>query len=339
MTRDNERSATVTSLDTADTLGRLIARAGRRERPPTAIEASVREAVNAAWREETAKRSRWRRHLLAAAAAIAVLAAGVSWQLAQRSQPAAQVEVAMLDEALGSVSVKAPDGTLHAASISGTVLHARDGVWTGADSGARLTIGDALELRVAPSSRITLRGPDRLSLELGAVFVDSGTAADALVIDTPLGEVTHVGTRYLVRVEPDTTTVAVRDGRVAITSRSSTVTADREEQVVLRSGGHIIDRSSVPTYGRLWSWVDALAEPVGIEGLPLARFLEWVALETGRRLDFADAQVANAAASTVLHGSIAGLSPDEALQAVLATTDFEAEFADERLVIRGIRPH
>jgi ferric-dicitrate binding protein FerR (iron transport regulator) len=337
MTQENERSATVTALDTADPVGKLIARAGRRQPAPPAIEASVRAAVHAAWREETAKRSRWRRLSLAAAAAIAALAAGVSWQFVQRTEPPSRPAVARLDQTLGTVSVKSPDGTLRAVSTAGTEILAEDGLWTASDSGARLHIGDMLELRVAPSSRIAMLDAGRIRLEAGALFVDSDGVASALTIETPLGEVTHIGTRYQVRVEPDATTVLVRNGRVRVSTPSSTLTADGREKLVLTGAGRI-DRSSVAAYGGSWGWVDSLAESIEIDGLTMARFLEWVADETGRELAFADGASADSAASTVLHGSIDGLSPDEALQAVLATTDLSAQFEGARLIVAGRGP-
>src|SRR5690606_39534450 len=53
----------------------------------------------------------------------------------------------------------------------------------------------------------------------------------------------------------------------------------------------------------------------------LDEFLEWFSHETGRKVAFATPQLAQAAQNTTLRGSIAGLEPRAALEAVLATSN------------------
>jgi len=69
--------------------------------------------------------------------------------------------------------------------------------------------------------------------------------------------------------------------------------------------------------------------------MPLSRFLAWVARETGREISYASPDIEREAAGIVVHGSIAGLSPPEALHAVLATTSVRAQVSRGSLVVDG----
>jgi hypothetical protein len=79
----------------------------------------------------------------------------------------------------------------------------------------------------------------------------------------------------------------------------------------------------VSTSGSQWAWTEALAVAPSIDGKPLLQFLEWVAHETGRPLRFVEPEGRERAAIVLLHGSVPNVRPLEALELVLAATDFE----------------
>jgi hypothetical protein len=89
----------------------------------------------------------------------------------------------------------------------------------------------------------------------------------------------------------------------------------------------------VQPYGAAWDWTLEAAPTIDIEGLPLAQFLAWAARETGREVVYASPEAESEAAGIVVHGSIAGLSPAEALDAVLATTSVDARASGGNLVV------
>jgi ferric-dicitrate binding protein FerR (iron transport regulator) len=322
----------VTRLDATDPLGRLIARAGARLRPPAAIEATAREATRAAWREEIVRRRSRRLTAFLAVAACALGAAGIAWHLGGAERAATDVVAGTVEAAVGTVRLRAPDGSVAKVGSVSLALHPGDRVDTGLDGGARVTLANDVTMRIAPSSRVAWIGAERVRLEAGGVFVSSGGPAGALVIDTPFWSVTHLGTHYQVIVDPEHMTVRVRDGQVRLDNSAATLVADARDQLTIDVTGKV-ERSTVAPWGPEWRWADALAAPIEIESIPLPRFLEWVAGETGRRIDYADSAVNAAAATTVLHGSIVGMSPEEALDAVLATTEFRARRQGERLII------
>jgi hypothetical protein len=98
--------------------------------------------------------------------------------------------------------------------------------------------------------------------------------------------------------------------------------------------GRRLDRGAA-AYGAAWDWTLQAAPTIDIEGLPLAQFLAWAARETGREIVYASPEAEAEAAGIVVHGSIAELSPTEALDAVLATTSVHAETSGGHLVVES----
>ena len=63
-----------------------------------------------------------------------------------------------------------------------------------------------------------------------------------------------------------------------------------------------------------------MAPDIDIENRPLQEFLEWVARETGRKLVMADDATRRQVGTIRMHGNVRGLTPMEALMAVMAST-------------------
>lgn len=327
MNDDRARSELTDSGD--DAVARLIARAGHRAAPPPSSEAMARQKALAEWRRVVrARRLRVRRRWIATAAAMAV-AAGIAWQIAGSGRDAQPAQATIVAQASGEVRVADRDGIVR--TVAGADrLHIGDSLRTGDDSGARIELGGKLAVRVGASTRVVWLNADRMSLENGALYIDSGPDHARLGIDTPHGAVTHLGTRYSVASSDEALVVRVRDGRVAVDSNGQHLIAmAREELSVNRSGD--VARSEIPGYGEHWGWADALARPIDIENLPLADFLRWAAHETGREVVFESERAGEAARRTILHGSVAGLSPEDSVEAVLSTTDFAVRLQDGEL--------
>jgi hypothetical protein len=75
-----------------------------------------------------------------------------------------------------------------------------------------------------------------------------------------------------------------------------------------------------------------IAPPFAIQDQPLTAFLQWTARETGRTLEYASPSVEAAARDLRLRGSIANLTPETALAAVLSTTKFERTESNDNLI-------
>ncbi len=321
-----------------DSLGRLIAGAGRRAEPPELVQARVRAAVREEWQRVTQERRRRNFMIVAVAATVAFAAVGVGvstqWPTSQRGEPVAQMV-----RTTGAVQWIGPDGSqLPLSSATTRTVRAGDQVVTGTDAGASLTMGGEVSVRLGPDSRLRWVDGHRARLLSGAVYVDSSPdetsvpLAGKLTIDTEFGRVTHVGTQYMVLVAPGALTVRVREGLVMLEADSNREVARASEEVTIDRAGSV-RRGRVPLDGPLWSWVEALASGFDVSNRTLLEFLEWTARETGRTLQFADARTREEARTTVLQGSTHGMSVAQALDSVMATTTFVATPQGDRLLV------
>ena len=82
-----------------------------------------------------------------------------------------------------------------------------------------------------------------------------------------------------------------------------------------------------------WDWTASLAPEFNIENKSLLDFLRWAARETGRELVFEDTELRMSAMRTDLHGSVQDFEPLEAVESVLATTNFRYRLEADRIVI------
>jgi ferric-dicitrate binding protein FerR (iron transport regulator) len=153
-------------------------------------------------------------------------------------------------------------------------------------------------------------------------------------VRTSLGLVRDVGTRFEVRVADGSLRIRVRAGRVQL-QRGTTVTpAIAETETVVNDTGVAV--RDLPAYDPEWAWTTAVAPSFAIEGRSLAAFLQNTAAEHGWTLRFASKDVADAAARVVLHGSVDGLRPDEALGVAVGTSGLRYQLHDGDLLVSRV---
>jgi len=190
-------------------------------------------------------------------------------------------------------------------------------------------------VRLDSETRVRLLSGPVLQLDRGAVYIDSDPGRPrraAVEINTPMGLVRDVGTQFEVRLENTELRVSVREGLATLVRAGQTFTAPAGSRLLVRAGGQV-ETSAAPSQGPDWDWVLAIAPPFDLEGRTLAQYLDWITRETGWRVDFADPAIARNASTIVLHGSIAGLRPDETPMAVLPTCGLSHRLTDGTLTI------
>jgi len=321
-----------------DKLAQLLAKAGARPAPAARIEAEVRAAVHAEWLHLTQgrKRKQQQRWLAAAAVLVCAISAGL-WV----RHPANVDDVtASSAGALAVVTQLHGNAQLNNAAIATAQIHANDVLRSGEDAGMRIDLSNGVSVRVAANTELQWRDANSLQLSQGMVYVDSHANAAPLIIHTERGDVTHLGTRYLVDVKQQSLRgqslhVAVREGKALIRATGGVdnqITIDSLQQVNVGANGDVA-RGDLQLNDSLWQWADALAQPFMIENRSVADFLQWVASETGCELDYVSPAVKAAASHTVLHGQAGTQPPLQAMQTVLSTTDFHAAVSGRQLVI------
>jgi ferric-dicitrate binding protein FerR (iron transport regulator) len=298
----------------------------------------VRAAVAQEWQVATAKAAgatsrsqrKWR-FAVAAAAGIAAISMAV---LVARTgaEPAVIGSLARMDH--GGTDVRWAL-VRHRALHVGDPLRAGDTVTTHGPALVSLVRGGTL--RIAAGSTLVVTDATQLSVTHGLIYVDTPPelgAANGVRVMTRAGMVEHLGTEFEVLSDDRAVRIRVREGRIRLLATAGALIAAEGTEVLAGPSGPPSQRS-VDTYGRDWLWVAALAPDYEIEGRPLIDFLQWVSREVGRRLDFADPHAREVADRTIMHGSVTGREPLDALANVLATTSLTYEIRGDSIRVHS----
>ena len=323
--------------DHEDVVVRLLRAAGARPAVPPERAGRVWAAVHQHWRNAVPvrRRSRWPGWIavpLAVAGAWVFLVASGVWERIQPALPPS-VSVGILERSEGTVSW--PD---LAPPAIGAALAAETTLETGGDGRVALRLGGGASVRFDVGGRARLLSATEVHLERGAVYVDTGSAhrsGAAVVIDTDLGPVRDLGTQFQVRVEGDAVRVSVREGIVSLEHRGRSHDAASGTQLTVRGAGEV-SRRPVPASGTEWDWIQEATPPFDLEGRRLGEYLDWVGRETGLRIEPANAAIVADRLVIILHGSIAGLRPDETLDAVLPTCGLRHRLVDGTVIIERV---
>jgi hypothetical protein len=301
-----------------DPLESLFGVAGKRTRLAPDEVTPIRETARAAWRRSV-RRTRARRTAIFAAGLAAGIVLLVGLLTRERTAtPAAPVALGALELANGAVAVDRD---------AAAGLEAGSRVTTGGDGRVAVRLAGGASVRIDVSSRVRFESPTRVALERGALYVDADPRSPgaAVTVATPLATVRHVGTQFEVRLLGGSTESAPGAGALRVTVREGLVEVRQDERtyqaaagaaLTLRGNG-VVERDVAPAQGPPWEWTQRAAPALAIEGTTLATFLAWVSRETGLPWRYADATLEESTHSTLLHGSIDGLTPEEGLAVVL----------------------
>jgi ferric-dicitrate binding protein FerR (iron transport regulator) len=312
-------------------LQRVLRAAGRREQPSAETTQAVREAVRGEWLAVVRQRRQRRYRLTSALAASVLVAAFALWLVRPAAGP--HEIIGSVARTTGGASVK--QSFLRAAQVLGEQqpLQVGEVVFTDAAGRAALTLRDGTSVRLDHNTRVELADAERLVVLAGAVYVDANVVGGRLRMETPRGSVRHLGTQYEVRLLGDDVRIRVREGAIELTGQDQRAQHGRAgEELTVSSGGRV-ERVAISTYGADWDWTGATAPAIGIDGRPLTEFLSWVGRELGREVVFRTPEDRTLADDVILNGTIDGLTPAQALEAVLETTQFRSEPRDGHLAI------
>lgn len=314
----------------------VLKSAGAREKPPAAVERAVREGLRAEWRTMVSERRGANRGRIGMALAAGLAVAAVATWLALPRPDDSAEPVGRVAIAAKGLRVDTGFFTGWKPAVSGQSLVAGDRVKSDATGSGALALPGGATARLDRRTRVTLASADKLILERGGLYIDGGpgpAAATELAVKTASGTVRHVGTQYEVRLIGSGVRLRVREGRVEWKSKAGPVAEGRggEQLTIARDGS--VAREATPLYGESWAWIDAATPGIELDGLRLVDFLDWAARELGREVRFDRPETEREAASIILHGSVSGLTAEQALAAVLATTRVSASITDGQIVV------
>jgi ferric-dicitrate binding protein FerR (iron transport regulator) len=283
------------------TLSALLKLAGPTEEISTDVEQRVYGKVRDAW-EESSNRS-----------------GPLRWAI-----PLALAATVLIAISLNSSNTDAPLHSVGTYAQSGARIYVGDVIDTSIDGGQTIALSGDISLRVDQNTRLEVGDTGEFTLMAGRIYVDTGDRIYSdrhIIVHTASGTATDIGTQFSVAYRNASMSVAVREGRVDLTDGRQSSSAMRGERMTLRSGGSV-EIDAVQIVGPEWEWAVALAPQFELEGHTLLEFLKWGSRETGMQLVFDTDEARAATRISRSYGSIDGLTPLEAVEAVLATTEF-----------------
>jgi len=343
MTDDKDKIGKLADDDAS--FGNLMKLAGERPEIPLSVESRVYHQVQKEWQAATVEpnadkvyekvHKSWRRNTLRGTLLRWMLPAGVA-----ATAVIAMVLVSQIDDpaplrVAATVSRVVGTGPISADYIQGAPVYAGEVISTGPDEGLSLLLARSESLRIDENTRVRVDAADQFTLLAGRIYADTGQFVyrnGGLKIDTGFGVVTDVGTQFSVAATEQSLDVAVREGRVDVRNQSDTFAARMGQRLTLVQG-ESASVTDLDTHDDYWDWVVDLTPTFDMTNKSLLDFLKWAARETGRELQFGSNESRMFAMRTDVHGSAAGLTPDEALVAVLATTTVRYRIEDDKIII------
>ena len=318
-----------------EAMAQMLRLAGLRPEVAPERTARVRAAVHAAWRAN--RRRTLRTRILAG---VACLAAAALIVLAVRSKPAGGSAsplileaVARSERVIGTPRLERP-GNREPAGLAvtmGMIVRRGDIIETDPSSAAALHTDDGTSVRLDSATRVRLLSARTIDLVRGRLYVATAMAATGFEVRTPFGVVHDRGTRFEVRLEGPALHLRIREGLVELKDRNQTVVAQAGQETIVTSTR--VETKPLLTYGAEWAWTDRLRPPFDIEGRTLAMFLEHLAGEEGWSLRYADDELERAASAVILHGSVEGLSAEEALGVAISTSGLRHRLRAGKLLV------
>lgn len=342
MTNDDDKIEKTADDDAS--FAKLLKLAGERPEIPLSVESRVYHQVQKEWQSATVKpngdkvyekvHKSWRRDVFrgtmlrwmvpAGIAATAVIA----MVLVSQPEPLPTRVAATVSRVVGS-------GPVSSEFPQGTSVHEGAVISTGPNEGLSLLLARSESLRIDENTRIRVDAADQFTLLGGRVYADTGQFVyrnGGLKIDTEFGVVTDVGTQFSVAASTESLDVAVREGRVDVQNQSETYAARMGERLTLVQGEGA-SLTDLDTHDVYWGWVVDLVPAFDMTNKSLLDFLKWAARETGRELQFQNNEARMFAMRTDVHGAVDGLTPDEALEAILATTTVRYRIEVDKIII------
>ena len=207
-----------------DDLAQLLGEAPPRERPAAEAQAAAFRQLHGEWRELVARRRRRRLALVGIAASLLVASAALWNLLGPSGGMPIGPSLATIERIEGRhvtwTGQPTAGGPTDAVRSGATVM-------TGSESRVALAWRDGGSLRLDEHTRVEVLNERSVRLVEGSVYYDSvassgGSVARsgaALSIETPAGDVLHVGTQFMVSVDQDDVVLRVREGQVTVSGR------------------------------------------------------------------------------------------------------------------------
>ena len=261
----------------------------------------ARSAVRTEWLAATHRRKRQRRFVSLAAAASVLLVIALVARLASTPE-LIPVQVASIEKSIGSIYVLGEQSRLQVAGDLSSIS-AGQTIVTGNASGLGLVWGNGGSLRIDADSRVAFVSASAIELVSGRMYFDSMSSNVNLDVRTEFGVIRHLGTQYIGRVDSQSLSVSVREGRVSVDGLYFDPVAEQRQRLTI-TGNTRPQVLSISPYGDEWTWIEVTAPRSDFNGKTIYEFLQWVARETGLTIEFDDPDVERLVRENILKGQV-----------------------------------
>jgi ferric-dicitrate binding protein FerR (iron transport regulator) len=291
----------------------------------------IRAATEAEWRSTVeVQPRRWTRVAIAASVLGVAVVAGLAVFGSYESDRGGEVLANLvLSESPGVTQVRTFRSDVLVAAGESLLSHRT----YQAQGQALLALETGGNLRIAAGSRFEVVEKDTVQLNAGEMYVDippGMSTPAAFVITTPAGEFRHVGTQFSLAVANGETRLRVREGVVHWVAVDGQSAVQAGSEVQISRDGKASHRA-IALSDKAWDWTSVTTPHFEVDKRPLQEFLEWVARESGRELVLADEATRKHVATIRMHGSVDGLTPMQALSAVMAATSLRFELPEGKI--------
>jgi len=307
----------------------LLRRIGDIPQPPGDMRERVKSQVESAWRDNVQEQQQTRKsYSLFAAAATITLAITVGWLMT--NDPLPQPVIASLDSPLESV-MTSTDGDRWQVSAN---LDMQQGAYVRATDTASLSLSNTLNIRMKPESVVYLSSTDEVRLISGEIYLDSYDKPkdESFRVVTNFGIAEDIGTQFSVATSAAEWQIQVREGLVQVKDDATHVQLTENQRLNI-TATNSVNQTTLPAHHESWQWAENSRPEYDIEGESVDQYLQWVARETGRDLQYSSNEARESAKTTLLHGSITGMTASKSVQAVLPATNFELMPSRENVII------
>jgi hypothetical protein len=316
---------------------RLLRLAGARPVAPAHRTARVRAAVHASWHAAGRRRALLRRVLYGTVSLAAAAMLLTVWRFNQTDRRVPSGDVVAVVEQLDGMPQRTTvtqGGEARARIARQDSIRAGDWIETDARARVAFRFADGTSVRLDVGSRARALSSKAIELAAGAAYVDTGGESGRFEVSTDMGIARDIGTQFELRLLDRSLRLRVRTGVVELRDGARSVSGRAGTEITF-TGNTAVSRP-MAAHGPDWEWTAQVSPPLDIEGMALSIFLERVAREHGWRLHYSDPALEREASGIILHGSIEGLRPLEAIDVAIATSSLHHRLeAGTLVVLRG----
>lgn len=198
------------------------------------------------------------------------------------------------------------------------------GVWlkTSKDSFTNITLFDNSQLRINQNTIVEFVNLNEVRLVSGEIYHDADNASitNPLKINTSLGNIQHIGTRYLVKKSESDLQISVRNGLVEVSNGVESKQIESGKQILINAQGSQKE-TNIASYDSLWNWTQNASKPFQVKDKSLNEFIIWYAHENGYQIDWNLSQ--SKTTRVKLTGNISGLSKSQQIKTIFLSTKFD----------------